>query len=402
MRVPDVLRLAWGALMRSRRRTGLSLSGVAVGTAAVLVLTALGEGARIYVREQFNLLGSLSVIVVPGRAETQGALPGAARAANDLTLDDAAAVLNEVPGVLRLAPMAVGNETVSYRERSRQVVVFGSTPRMLEIRDLALAEGEFLPEMPWDRGAPVAVIGASVARELFPGVSPLGAALRIGDWRMRVIGVLEPKGTHMGLDMDEVVFAPVASVMQMFDQSSLFRIALDVNAQSTPADVGRRVTELLTERHGEEDVTVLTQDAVMGALNAILGVLTLALTGIAAISLSVAGIGIMNVMLVSVSERTGEIGLLKAIGARPRQILSLFLVEAALLSSAGGVVGVLLGTAAVKLARIAYPAFPAQSPVWAVVAAVLVACLVGVVFGVWPARGAVRLDPVVALTRRTA
>ena len=402
MKARDLLNLAASALLRARRRTLLSLSGVAIGTAAVLLLTALGEGARVYVEQQFSLLGSNFVAVVPGRAETQGALPGAGRAPNDLTIDDALALKMEIPGITYLAPLAVGNDTVSYRERSRQISLFGSTKDMQVIRDVKLTEGEFLPEMPWDRGAPVAVLGAKVAKELFPNMSPLGAPLRVGDWRMRVIGVLEAKGTHMGMDMDEVVFAPVATVMQMFDQTTLFRIAMHVSPQVVPAEVGDEIVRLLAERHGEEDVTIMTQDAVMGSLNAILGVLTLALTGIAAISLTVAGIGIMNVMLVSVSERTGEIGLMKAVGARPRQVLALFVTEAALLASAGGLVGIILGEGAVRVTAFLYPAFPAQTPGWAIAAAVLVAFLVGVVFGVLPARRAVRLDPVVALTGRAA
>jgi len=241
-----------------------------------------------------------------------------------------------------------------------------------------------------------------VASELFPGESAIGAALHIGGFRVRVVGVLEPKGMHMGFDMDEVVFLPVATVMQMFDRSSLFRVIMDLRPGAVPDAAKQRVIEILAERHGEEDVTVWTQDAVMGSLTAILAVLTLALTGIAAISLTVAGIGIMNVMLVSVTERTSEIGLLKAIGAAPRQILGLFLAEAVLLSLAGGVTGIVIGASLVRTMTLVYPTFPAKAPLWAIFGALGVATGVGVFFGVLPARRAVRLDPVIALARKGA
>lgn len=402
MNLTDLVALAARALTRAPRRTLLSLSGVAIGTASVLVLTALGEGARVYVEGQFMLLGSNSVIVLPGKSDTQGALPGMGGIPNDLTLEDARALLRGVPQVLRVAPLVVGPETISWRGRDRQVVAFGTTRDIQVIRDLHLREGSFLPDLPWDRSAPVAVLGSTVANELFPGESAIGAAMRIGGFRVRVVGVLEPKGMHMGFDMDEVVFLPVATVMQMFDRSSLFRVIMDLRPGALPDAAKQRVIEILAERHGEEDVTVWTQDAVMGSLTAILAVLTLALTGIAAISLTVAGIGIMNVMLVSVTERTSEIGLLKAIGAAPRQILGLFLAEAVLLSLAGGVAGIVVGASLVRTMTLVYPTFPAEAPLWAILGALGVATGVGVFFGVLPARRAVRLDPVVALARKGA
>ena len=400
--VIDLFLLAAGALDKARRRTLLSLSGVSIGIASVLVLTALGEGARTYVNDQFMLLGANSLIVLPGKSDTQGALPGMGGMPNDLTLADARAIQQNIPQVLRVAPIVVGNETISWGGRDRQVVALGTTPEFQTLRDLHLREGNFLPDVPWDRGAPVGVIGAKVAREIFSVESPLGESMRVGGFRVRVIGVLEPKGMHMGFDMDEVVVLPVATVMQMFDRSSLFRIAIDLRAGAVSGEVKGRVIDVLRERHGEEDVTVLTQESVLGSLHAILTVLTLALTGIAAISLTVAGIGIMNVMLVSVSERTSEIGLLKALGAANRQVLGLFLAEAVLLSFAGGLAGVLIGLALVRAMTAVFPAFPAHAPAWAICAALLLAAVVGVFFGVLPARRAVRLDPVLALSRKGA
>jgi len=396
----DLVAFALRALRGHRLRTALSLLGVAIGVAAVVTLTALGEGARRYVRGQFAAVGSNMVIVLPGKSETTGAMPGFGGVPHDLTLDDALAVARGVREVDKLAPMVVGTETVAFGERRRQVALFGSSHEALEVRRLAMAQGRFLPAIPWDRGAPVAVLGSQLARELFPAADPVGQVVRVGDWRMRVIGVLEPRGQQLGIDMDDVVIVPVATAMKMLNRSGLFRLVMQVRSY---ADLGRTregVLRILTERHGEEDVTVITQDAVVTAFDSILGALTMALGGIAAVSLAVAGVGIMNVMLVSVSERTREVGLLKALGAGRGQILAAFLAEAILISSAGGLLGLALGWAAVLVLVAVYPALPASPPLWAVLAAFSLSVAVGGVFGVLPARRATRLDPVAALAGR--
>ena len=400
MSLVDLVAFALRALRGHRLRTALSLLGVAIGVAAVVTLTALGEGARRYVRGQFAAVGSNMVIVLPGKSETTGAMPGFGGVPHDLTLDDALAVARGVREVDKLAPMVVGTETVAFGERRRQVALFGSSHEALEVRRLAMAQGRFLPAIPWDRGAPVAVLGSQLARELFPAADPVGQVVRVGDWRMRVIGVLEPRGQQLGIDMDDVVIVPVATAMKMLNRSGLFRLVMQVRSY---ADLGRTkesVLRVLRERHGEEDVTVITQDAVVTAFDSILGALTMALGGIAAVSLAVAGVGIMNVMLVSVSERTREVGLLKALGAGRGQILAAFLAEAVLISSAGGVLGLGLGWAAVLGLVAVYPALPASPPAWAVAAAFALAVAVGAVFGVLPARRATRLDPVTALAGR--
>jgi putative ABC transport system permease protein len=239
-----------------------------------------------------------------------------------------------------------------------------------------------------------------VARELFGVDDAVGQVVRVGDWRMRVIGVLEPRGQQLGMDMDDVVIVPVATAMKMLNRSGLFRLVIQVRTHADLERAKAAVVRRLSERHGEEDVTVITQDAVVSAFSSILGALTMALGGIAAISLAVAGVGIMNVMLVSVSERTREVGLLKAIGAGRGQILAAFLTEAILISSAGGLLGLALGWAAVAVLVAVYPALPASPPVWAVVAAFSLSVVVGAVFGVLPARRATRLDPVAALAGR--
>jgi len=396
----DLVGFAAYALSRHRLRTGLSLLGVAIGVAAVVVLTALGEGARRYVTSQFASLGTNLLIVLPGRVETTGGMPGFGGVPNDLTLEDSHALSRRLSEIEALAPIAMGTEQVSHLERRRRVAVLGSTHDLLSIRRLQLARGEFLPPLELTRGASVAVIGETVARELFPGSDPVGQVLRIGERRMRVIGILAPRGQQLGINMDDVVIVPVASAMSLFNRSSLFRMLLQVRSHADLKSTRRKVVEVLTERHGEEDVTCITQDAMVSAFSSILTALTLALGAIAAISLSVAGVGIMNVMTVSVSERTAEVGLLRAVGAGRDQVLGVFVAEAILLSTAGGLVGLAAGFAGVFLLVQAYPDLPASPPAWAVASAMALSVLVGGLFGALPARRAGRLDPVAALARR--
>jgi putative ABC transport system permease protein len=400
MGLVEQVRFAFGAVRGHRLRSVLTLLGFGIGVAAVVLLTALGEGARAYVTGEFMSLGSNLLIVLPGRIETSGAAPLFGGNPRDLTLGDMEAVRRQVPRARHLAPLSVGAAQAGYGDRRRQVTVLGTTSEYLTVRHMALSSGEFLPPLEAEREAQVAVIGETVRTELFGNENPLGKSIRVGEWRVRVIGVLEPKGSTLGINMDEVVFVPVASAMRIFNQSSLFRILVEAAAHADIDDVRRDVLKTLMARHeGEEDVTILTQDSMLASFNRILGALTLSLAGIAAISLSVAGIGIMNVMLVSVSERTAEIGLLKAVGAAPRAIQRVFLVEAVLLSLAGGALGLAAGYLGAEILGHAFPALPARPPGWAVTAAIVVSFGAGVAFGVMPARRAARMDPVMALAR---
>jgi putative ABC transport system permease protein len=244
-------------------------------------------------------------------------------------------------------------------------------------------------------------VGGKVAEELFPGRSPVGERLQLGEEKFLVTGLLAKRGVSIGLDLDEVVLVPIAHHLRMFDRRSVFRVLCEARSARDVDAARRAILSVLRDRHGgEEDVTVLTQDAVMKTFGKVLAILTAALAGIAAVSLTVAGVGIMNVMLVSVSERTREVGLLKALGAGRLQIMALFLTEAVLISSAGGLLGLALAWGAVRVLVAVYPALPATPPVWAVVAALVLSVVVGAAFGVLPARRATRLDPVAALGGR--
>ncbi len=399
MRGADLVGFALRGLTGHGLRTALSLVGVVIGVAAVVLLTALGEGARRYVIDQFANLGTNLLIVMPGKVETTG-VAGFGGAPNDLTLADAQAIDRRLTMVTRVAPIAMGTEEVSYRERRRQVAIVGTTYDYKDIRRVDVARGEFLPKGDLFRGSPVAVLGPKLARELFPGVDPLGEIVRVGEWRMRVVGVMAPMGVKMGIDFDEVAIVPVTTAMKMLNRSSLFRVIAQVSSHAEIETTKDHIARVIIERHDEDDVTIISQDSVVSSFDAILNALTLVVGAIGAVSLTVAGIGIMNVMLVSVSERTREVGLLKAVGVGRRQILAVFVAEAGLLSTFGGLIGLGLGWALVAILVEIFPALPATPPTWAVVAALGISVGVGIVFGLLPARRASRLEPIAALQGR--
>jgi putative ABC transport system permease protein len=402
MKTLDATRFALDSLRGYRARTGLMLLAMAIGVAAVLVLTSLGEAARRYVLTEFASLGTNLIIVLPGRSETSGGNPAAmfGDTTRDLTLGDMQALARS-SRIRHVAPIAVGSAEVSHGGLAREVPILGSTASMLDIRHWDMAQGQFLPEGDVDRGSPVAVLGTKVKQELFGGERAVGEWVRIGDRRFRVIGILASEGRSIGVDVEEVVIIPVATAQQLFNTNTLFRILVEARDREMIPAVIAHVEQTIRERHqGEEDVTVITQDAVLATFDKILQALTFAVAGIAAISLAVAGILIMNVMLVAVSQRTTEIGLLKALGAPRRQIVGLFLMEAGLLSALGAGLGLVVGQLGSWLIGYFYPALPVGAPWWAFVAAIGVALGTGLLFSLLPARRAAQLDPVQALARR--
>lgn len=400
MKLTDVLRFASGSLAGARARTLLMVAAMAIGVAAVVVLTSLGEGARLYVVGQFSSLGTNLVIVLPGRSETTGN-PGMllGETTRDLTLDDALS-LTRSRAIRRIAPLTVGSALVTTHRRNRETPVLGSTADMLAIRQMSMGQGHFLPGGDPRQAMPVCVLGAKVKSELFGAQPAVGEWLRIGDRRFRVVGVLASQGQSMGFDTDELVIVPVASAQMLFNTSSVFRILIEARSREDILRAKQDAEDILAKRHeGERDVTVVTQDAILATFDRILRALTLAVGGIAAISLAVAGILIMNVMLIAVSQRTQEIGLLKAIGAAPGQIRALFFAEAAVLSLAGAVAGLILGFLGSFVIGSLYPVLPTTPPWWAVLAAFGTALATGILFSVAPARRASRLDPVESLAR---
>ncbi len=399
MRLNDIVQFAFHAMQGYRTRTYLMLLAMAIGVASVVLLTSLGEGARLYVTQQFSSLGTNLLIILPGRSETTGgAPPMMGETPRDLTLQDVQA-MQRSRHIRQLAPIVVGAAPVSYRQLEREVMILGSTASLLPVRQLTLSRGQFLPELEITRAYPVCVLGYTLYKELFGIASPLGEWIRVNEYRCRVIGVLDEEGMSLGMDMGDVLIMPVASAQTLFNVNSVFRVLIEARGADVMEKAKQDVLETIRARHdGEDDITVLSQDALLSTFDRIFSALTYSLGGIAAISLLVAGIMIMNVMLVAVAQRTSEIGLLKALGSPRQQILMLFLTESAFLSIIGAMFGLLIGLGGNWVLQQYFPDFPFQAPNWALWAAVGVAVTTGLVFGLLPARRAAELDPVQALS----
>ncbi|MDH3399909.1 MAG: ABC transporter permease [Chromatiales bacterium] len=399
MRLGDTGKFAAQSLIRARGRTLLMLLAMSIGVSAVVILTGLGEGARRFVTGEFASLGTNLVIVIPGRSETTGGAAAlmAGETPRDLTVDDYLA-LSRNPLVSLAAPVMVGAAGAARGRLEREISVVGTTSEFLKIRHLSMDRGKFLPGGDPSRAVNVCVIGEKIKQELFGKEQALGEWLRLGDRRFRVIGVLATGGRSIGVDIQELVVIPVASAQALFNSPGLFRILVEARSRDVMPRLQDQIRRTIAERHqGEEDVTVVTQDAVLATFDNILRALTFTVGGIGAISLAVAGILIMNIMLVAVSQRTREIGLLKAVGATRGQVTMLFLSEAVLLASLGGLLGLLLGYLGTTAIHGVYPDMDSQAPLWAVLAAIGVSSLTGLVFGIVPARRAAALEPVEAL-----
>lgn len=400
MKLSDALSLSFRTVVSYRLRALLILLAMALGVAAVVTLTALGEGARRFVVNQFASLGTNLIIVLPGRAETSGGFPGAivGETPRDLTLGDATSLQN-LSGVLRYAPLNVGVTEISTGGRLREVTILGSTAGLIAIRHMKLAQGNFTA----GNGPNPAeiVLGAKLARELFPAGNVVGQRIRLADRRFRITGIFASQGESMGFNTDEIAMIPIDHAQALLNTESLFRILVEASSRNAIEPAKTAIREAIKMRHdGEDDVTVITQDAVLATFDRILKALTLAVSGIAAISLAVAGILVMNVMLVAVSQRTAEIGLLKALGATRKNIKQLFLLETLWLSLAGAATGIALGYAGSFILRLVYPQLPAYPPAWASLAAIATALLTGIVASLLPASRAAKLNPVLALSRR--
>ena len=393
----ELVRLATGALRAHCLRSVLSMLGIGIGVASVILLTSIGEGTRVYLLSQFTQFGTNILAVNPGKSKTLG-IPGVlGGTTRKLTIDDAEA-LERVWGVETVVPVTMGLARVEAGERGRSVSVLGATPDLPTLWRFGARQGSFWPKGDPRRGAPLAVLGPKLARELFGERRALGELVRIAGGRFRVVGVMEPKGQMMGFDIDDVAYVPVASAMQLFDQDELFEIDLIYANAREAARVEAEVKRLLALRHGgEEDFTVTSQEAMLDVFGKVMDVVTMAVGAIAGISLLVGATGILTMMWIAVGERTSEIGLVRALGASRAQVQGLFLAEAAILATLGGVAGVAAGLGLGWALRLAVPGLPVETPLRFVVAGLVVSVLTGLVSGVAPARRAAGLDPIEAL-----
>jgi len=393
----EFLGLAWGAVAAHRLRSALTMLGILIGIAAVILLTSIGEGTRRYVLDEFTQFGTNIMAINPGNTKTSGAPGALAGTIRKLTLEDAEA-LRRIPGVQNVVPVVMGMARVEAGERGRSVFIYGVNSEMPAIWKINTRQGAFLPEMDPRRAAPLVVLGPKVKREIFAETNPLGRYVRIGGFRFQVIGIMEPKGQILGWDMDDAAYIPVASAQRVFNRDELIEIDVLFSQQMATDTVANEVKRTLIARHDdEEDFTITTQTEMLDVMDRVMGIVSVAVGGIGAISLVVGAIGILTMMWISVNERTTEIGLAKAIGAGSGQILGLFLIEAALLSLVGGILGVVSGIGIARAIKLALPGFPVHTPLRYVIAALAVSLVVGLLSGVLPARRAAGLDPVEAL-----
>lgn len=396
MRWPDFLHLTLRALTAHRLRSFLTLLGIAVGIAAVILLTSIGEGIHRFVLDEFTQFGTNVIGVHPGKTTTHGSPTGVLGTVRPITLEDSEA-LARLPNVVAATPMIQGNAEIEAGGRVRRTTVYGVGPAMDRTFQMRISVGRFLP--PDDLRSPrtYAVLGSKMRTELFGSKSPLGERIRIGGSQYRIVGVMAPKGQVLGVDLDDSVFIPAARALELFNREGLMEVDVSYGAGVPSAHVAAQIKRLMIARHGREDFTIITQEDMLRTLSNVLDILTFAVGALGGISLLVGGVGIVTIMTIAVAERTSEVGLLLALGARRHAVLSLFLGEAVLLASIGGLFGLALGVGLAQLLHLAVPALPVHTPWSFVLAAELIAALIGLTAGVLPARRAARLDPVEAL-----
>jgi len=396
MFIRDIIKISLSSLVDQRLRSFLTILGIAVGIASVVLLTSIGEGVHRFTLAEFTQFGTNLIGINPGRTTTAGMSGALINNIRPLSIADEES-LRKIPGVIDTVALIQGNAAVDFEKRSRRTNVLGVGPSAAKVWQIKVVKGRFLPEDNSRAARAFVVLGSKVASELFQGIRPLGKLVRIAGERYRVIGVMESKGQMLGFDLDDAVYIPTTRAMSLFNQQSLMEIDILYQTGMQSETIANRVKNVLVARHGSEDFTITTQEEMLKVLGSVLGILTLAVGGLGAISLLVGGVGIITIMTIAVTERTPEIGLLRAIGADRRQILLLFIGEAVVLAGIGGLAGLILGSGIAWLLGVFVPALPTHTPWLYAVYAEILAAVIGLLAGVLPARHAAGLDPIEAL-----
>ncbi len=396
MLFPDLIRLTTSSFLYARLRSTLTGLGIAIGIAAVILLTSIGEGLHQFVLSEFSQFGTNIITIQPGKTQTHGGNVGFLGSVRPLSLADADA-LRRLPFVENVNPSLMGNAELRANGRIRRSTVFGEGHDFARAFTMKVKSGSFWQDDDNEQARALVVLGSKVRQELFPEQNPLGQYLRVGGQRYRVIGVMEPKGQILGLDMDDAVFIPAARAMELFNRVGLMEINVSYRASTDANVVARSITEQLMQMHGREDFTLISQEQALEVMSSVLDVITFSVGALGGISLLVGAVGILTIMTMAVTERTAEIGLLRALGARERQVLILFLGEAMLLSALGGLFGLMLGVGIAQGLHLFFPALPVHTPWLYAVFAECSAITIGLAAGVAPAIRAARLDPVEAL-----
>lgn len=397
MQIADSTRFALQAITSHRMRSFLTLLGIAVGIAAVILLTSIGEGVHRFVLGEFTQFGTNVIAVVPGKVKTGGQPPsGIPSTARLLTMEDAKA-LKQLAHVIGSTPTVWGNSEIETNGRLRRTTVYGVDADFTKVFSSSIHIGSFLPHEGAGSSRALIVLGSKLRNELFGTANPLGSRVRIGGLQFRVIGVMAPKGQFLGIDLDDTAFIPAERALELYNREGLMEIHVTYEEGTSSASVAAAVKDRLKLRHGREDFTITTQEDMLKTLSNILDILTMAVGALGGISLLVGAVGIVTIMTISVTERTNEIGLLVALGARRSTILGLFLSESVILASLGGILGLLLGVGVAQLVHFLLPSFPVHTPWNFAVGALVISGLIGLLAGVLPARSASRLDPIDAL-----
>ena len=395
MRWQDWFHLVFSSIRFNPLKSLLTSLGIAIGIAAVTLLTSLGEGVRSYVMDNFSQFGSRIIAVTPGKDDTSG-IGGMLSSVRFLTLDDAYS-LERLPHAEYVVANVQGSGAIKYGARSRNTEILGTTSSFVDAWDFPLASGKFIPGNRGQVSPAHAVLGRKVKQELFKSENPLGKFVRIAGQRYRIIGVMQSKGSMLGFDLDDMVYIPADRALTLFNREGLMEIDLVFSAQTTSSKMSERMHDALFARHGQEDFTLITQDEMLASLDSILSILTLGVAALGSISLLVGGIGIFTIMTTNIRERSAEIGLLRAIGTSRKQLLSLFLGEAMLLSFIGGLLGMLVAMVVLVLMSIIAPGFPISPNPFYLALAIVISALIGLISGIRPAWIASKMSPVYAL-----
>ncbi|OGV75584.1 MAG: peptide ABC transporter permease [Methylotenera sp. RIFCSPLOWO2_02_FULL_45_14] len=397
MLLTDSTRFALQAITSHRMRSFLTLLGIAVGIAAVILLTSIGEGVHRFVLAEFTQFGTNVIGIAPGKVKTGGQPPtGIPTTARLLTMEDAES-LKQLPHVTGSTPTVWGNSEVEGNGRLRRTTIYGVDADFIRVFSSKVRVGSYLPREGAGSARAFVVLGSKLRNELFGTANPLGARVRIGGLHFRVIGVMAPKGQFLGIDLDDTAFIPAQRALELYNREGLMEIHVMYAEGASSATVAKAVKNRLTLRHGHEDFTVTTQEDMLKTLSNILNILTMAVGALGGISLLVGAVGIVTIMTISVTERTNEIGLLVALGARRSTVLGLFLSESIMLAALGGVLGLLLGVGLAQLISLLLPTFPVHTPWSFAVGALVMSAIIGLLAGVLPARSASHLDPIEAL-----